>query len=118
MHEKCEKKIIHCDVKAANILLDDNFEAVVADFKSAKFMNHNETRITTTVTGTIGHIAPEYLASGKCSDKTDVFIYGAFLLELITGRRIIDLIHVADENDRMSVDWVRSTCLLSLCYEY
>ncbi|KAG6436648.1 hypothetical protein SASPL_101550 [Salvia splendens] len=107
LHDKCEKKIIHCDVKAANILLDDNFEAVVTDFKSAKIMDHNQTHITTTVTGTIGHIAPEYLASGKCSDKTDVFSYGAFLLELITGQKIIDLIHVADENDRMCVDWVK-----------
>lgn len=104
-------KIIHCDVKAANILLDDNFEGVVADFKSAKFMNHNQTHITTTVTGTFGHIAPEYISSGKCSDKTDVFSYGAFLLELITGRRIIDLIHAADEKDMMCVNWVRPTCL-------
>ncbi|XP_047979245.1 LRR receptor kinase BAK1-like [Salvia hispanica] len=88
-------------------LTDDNVEAIVADFKSAKIMDRNVTHITTTVTGTIGHIAPEYLASGKCSDKTDVFSYGVFLLELITGRRIIDLIHVGDENDRMCVDWVK-----------
>ncbi|XP_047953856.1 BRASSINOSTEROID INSENSITIVE 1-associated receptor kinase 1-like [Salvia hispanica] len=107
LHDKCEETFVHCDVKAANILLDDNFEAVVANFKSAKIMDHNQTHIITTVTGTIGHIASEYLASGKCSDKTDVFSYGAFLLELITGRRIVDLIHVTDENDRMCVDWVK-----------
>ncbi|XP_042027570.1 BRASSINOSTEROID INSENSITIVE 1-associated receptor kinase 1-like [Salvia splendens] len=68
-------------------------------------MDHDETHFTTTVTGTIGHIAPEYIAFS--SDKTDVFSYGAFLLELITGRRIIDLIHVTYENDRMCVDWVK-----------
>ena len=107
MHDKCEKKIIHCDVKAANIMLDDKFEPVVADFKSAKIMDHNVTHITTSVTGTIGHIAPEHIASGKCSDKSDVFSYGSFLLELVTERRIIDLIHVADEKDMMYVDWVR-----------
>ncbi|XP_047979242.1 BRASSINOSTEROID INSENSITIVE 1-associated receptor kinase 1-like [Salvia hispanica] len=105
LHDKCEETFVHCDVKAANILLDDNFEAVVANFKSAKIMDHNQTHIITTVTGTIGHIASEYLASGKCSDKTDVFSYGAFLLELITGRRIVDLIHVTDENDRMLRRW-------------
>ncbi|XP_057771317.1 BRASSINOSTEROID INSENSITIVE 1-associated receptor kinase 1-like [Salvia miltiorrhiza] len=107
LHEKCEKKIIHRDVKAANILLDENFVAVVADLKSAKFMDHSMTHITTTVTGTIGHIAPEYLASGRCSDKTDVFGYGAFLLELITGHRAVDLLEVADEEDRLRADWVK-----------
>ncbi|XP_057771315.1 uncharacterized protein LOC130991226 isoform X1 [Salvia miltiorrhiza] len=107
LHDKCEKKIIHCDVKAANILLDENFEAVVADLKSAKFMDHSMTHITTTVTGTIGHMAPEYLASGRCSDKTDVFGYGAFLLELITGHRTADLLDVADEEDRLCAYWVK-----------
>ncbi|XP_057771324.1 BRASSINOSTEROID INSENSITIVE 1-associated receptor kinase 1-like [Salvia miltiorrhiza] len=70
-------------------------------------MDHSMTHITTTVAGTIGHIAPEYLASGRCSDKTDVFGYGAFLLELITGHRTVDLLEVADEEDRMCADWVK-----------
>ena len=106
LHDTCQRKIIHRDVKAANILLDDNFEAVVADFKLAKFVDYGRTHITTTVAGTIGHIAPECLASGKCSDKTDVFGYGAFLLELITGKRTIDLLDIADDGDMMCADWV------------
>ncbi|KAL1535381.1 protein kinase superfamily [Salvia divinorum] len=107
LHNKCKRKIIHRDVKASTVYLDDNFEPVVADFKLAKFMDCNRTHITTTVAGTKGHIAPEYLASGKCSDKSDVFGYGAFLLELITGQRTIDLLDIADDEDMMCADWVK-----------
>ena len=73
-------RIIHRDVKAANILLDDEFEAVVGDFGLAKLMDYNDTYITTDVCGTTGHIALEYLYTRICSEKTDVFAYGIMLL--------------------------------------
>ncbi|CAA2966105.1 BRASSINOSTEROID INSENSITIVE 1-associated receptor kinase 1-like [Olea europaea subsp. europaea] len=92
LHDHCDPKIIHRDVKAANILLDEDFEAVVGDFGLAKLMNYKDTHVTTAVYGTIGHIAPEYLSTGKCSEKTDAFGYGVMLLELITGQKAFDLV--------------------------
>ncbi|KAE8730214.1 Protein NSP-INTERACTING KINASE 1 [Hibiscus syriacus] len=85
LHEQCDQRIIHRDVKAANILLDEDFEAVVGDFGLAKLLDHRDSHVTTTVRGTVGHIAPEYLSTGQSSEKTDVFGFGILLLELITG---------------------------------
>eukprot|EP01018_Ginkgo_biloba_P023730 Gb_15741 [translate_table: standard] len=105
LHDHCDPKIIHRDVKAANILLDDVFEAVVGDFGLAKLMDYKDTHVTTNVRGTIGHIAPEYLSTGKSSEKTDVFGYGVMLLELITGQRAFDLARLANDDDVMLLDW-------------
>ncbi|KAJ0097901.1 hypothetical protein Patl1_27907 [Pistacia atlantica] len=85
LHEHCNPKIIHRDLKAANILLDKNFEAVLGDFGLAKLVDTKLTHVTTQVRGTMGRIAPEYLSTGKASEKTDVFGYGITLLELITN---------------------------------
>ncbi|KAL8540626.1 hypothetical protein ACS0TY_002032 [Phlomoides rotata] len=106
LHDHCDPKIIHRDVKAANILLDEDFEAVVGDFGLAKLMDYKDTHVTTAVRGTIGHIAPEYLSTGKSSEKTDVFGYGVTLLELITGQRAFDLARLANDDDVMLLDWV------------
>ncbi|XP_058084535.1 LRR receptor kinase BAK1 [Magnolia sinica] len=107
LHDHCDPKIIHRDVKAANILLDEEFEAVVGDFGLAKLMDYKDTHVTTAVRGTIGHIAPEYLSTGKSSEKTDVFGYGIMLLELITGQRAFDLARLANDDDVMLLDWVK-----------
>ncbi|XP_055806216.1 probable LRR receptor-like serine/threonine-protein kinase At5g45780 isoform X4 [Solanum dulcamara] len=90
LHEQCNPKIIHRDVKAANILLDESFEAIVGDFGLAKLLDCRDSHVTTAVRGTIGHIAPEYLSTGQSSEKTDVFGYGILLLELITGHKALD----------------------------
>ncbi|KDP35227.1 hypothetical protein JCGZ_09386 [Jatropha curcas] len=108
LHDHCDPKIIHRDVKAANILLDEEFEAVVGDFGLAKLMDYKDTHVTTAVRGTIGHIAPEYLSTGKSSEKTDVFGYGIMLLELITGQRAFDLARLANDDDVMLLDWVKA----------
>ncbi|KAL0909270.1 hypothetical protein M5K25_020121 [Dendrobium thyrsiflorum] len=86
LHESCNPKIIHRDVKAANVLLDENFEAVVGDFGLAKLVDMKKTSVTTQLRGTQGRIAPEYIATGRASEKTDVFGYGIMLLELVTGQ--------------------------------
>ncbi|GMP46156.1 hypothetical protein CsSME_00014422 [Camellia sinensis var. sinensis] len=92
LHDHCDPKIIHRDVKAANILLDEEFEAVVGDFGLAKLMDYKDTH---------------YLSTGKSSEKTDVFGYGIMLLELITGQRAFDLARLANDDDVMLLDWVK-----------
>ncbi|TMW92237.1 hypothetical protein EJD97_013315 [Solanum chilense] len=107
LHEHCNPKIIHRDVKAANVLLDEDFEAVVGDFGLAKLVDVKKTNVTTQVRGTMGHIAPEYLSTGKSSEKTDVFGYGIMLLEIVTGQRAIDFSRLEDEDDVLLLDHVR-----------
>ncbi|KAG1366246.1 Protein NSP-INTERACTING KINASE 3 [Cocos nucifera] len=106
LHEQCDPKIIHRDVKAANILLDEVFEAVVGDFGLAKLLDHRESHVTTAVRGTVGHIAPEYLSTGQSSEKTDVFGFGVLLLELITGQKALDFGRLANQKGVM-LDWVK-----------
>ncbi|GMI67941.1 hypothetical protein like AT5G10290 [Hibiscus trionum] len=106
LHEHCNPKIIHRDVKAANVLLDEDFEAVVGDFGLAKLVDVRQTNVTTQVRGTMGHIAPEYLSTGKSSERTDVFGYGIMLLELVTGQRAIDFSRLEDE-DVLLLDYVK-----------
>ncbi|TKY60478.1 LRR receptor serine/threonine-protein kinase [Spatholobus suberectus] len=107
LHEQCNPKIIHRDLKAANILLDDEFEAVLGDFGLAKLVDARMTHVTTQVRGTMGHIAPEYLSTGKSSEKTDVFGYGITLLELVSGERAIDLSRLEDDEDVLLIDHVK-----------
>ncbi|KAK3028215.1 hypothetical protein RJ639_039498 [Escallonia herrerae] len=101
-----DPKIIHRDVKAANILLDEDFEAVVGDFGLAKLLDHRDSHVTTAVRGTVGHIAPEYLSTGQSSEKTDVFGFGILLLELITGQKALDFGRAANQKGVM-LDWVK-----------
>ena len=107
LHEHCNPKIIHRDVKAANVLLDEEFEAVVGDFGLAKLVDARRTNVTTQVRGTMGHIAPEYLSTGKSSERTDVFGYGIMLLELVTGQRAIDFSRLEEEDDVLLLDHVK-----------
>ncbi|CAN6372896.1 unnamed protein product [Urochloa humidicola] len=89
LHEHCNPKIIHRDVKAANVLVDGNFEAVVGGFGLATTMDIGRNAVTMGLRGTMGHIAPEYIKTGWPSAKTDIFGYGVTLLEIVTGERAI-----------------------------
>ncbi|KAL6521502.1 hypothetical protein OROGR_018071 [Orobanche gracilis] len=106
LHEDCHPRIIHRDIKAANILIDYNFEAMVADFGLAKLTSDTYTHVSTRVMGTFGYLAPEYASSGKLTEKSDVFSFGVMLLELITGRRPVDPTNKTMQEDSL-VDWAR-----------
>lgn len=108
LHKHCNPKIIHRDLKAANILLDDNFEAVLGDFGLARSVDTMLTHVTTQVRGTMGHIAPEYLSTGKTTEKTDIFGYGITLLELVSGQRAIDFARLDEDDDVLLLDHVRN----------
>ncbi|KAL5199069.1 hypothetical protein ABZP36_002581 [Zizania latifolia] len=90
LHEKCRDCIIHCDVKPENILLDETFVPKVSDFGLAKLLGRDFSRVLTTMRGTRGYLAPEWISGVPITAKADVFSYGMMLFELISGRRNAD----------------------------
>ncbi|XP_057799027.1 LRR receptor-like serine/threonine-protein kinase FEI 2 [Salvia miltiorrhiza] len=90
LHHDCSPRIIHRDIKASNILLDGNFDARVSDFGLAKLLEDEESHITTIVAGTFGYLAPEYMQSGRATEKTDVYSFGVLVLEIVSGKRPTD----------------------------
>ncbi|XP_027360536.1 proline-rich receptor-like protein kinase PERK9 [Abrus precatorius] len=105
LHEDCNPRIIHRDIKSSNILLDYNYEARVSDFGLAKLALDANTHVTTRVMGTFGYVAPEYASSGKLTEKSDVYSFGVVLLELITGRKPVDASQPL--GDESLVEWAR-----------
>ncbi|CAO2834679.1 unnamed protein product [Amaranthus hypochondriacus] len=87
LHSCCEHKIIHCDVKPENILLHDFFQPKISDFGLSKLLSPEQSSHFTTMRGTRGYLAPEWLTSSAISEKTDVYSYGMVLLELVSGRK-------------------------------
>lgn len=90
LHEKCRDCIIHCDVKPENILLDESLVPKVSDFGLAKLLGRDFSRVLTTMRGTRGYLAPEWISGVPITAKADVFSYGMVLFELISGRRNAD----------------------------
>ncbi|KAF5207491.1 G-type lectin S-receptor-like serine/threonine-protein kinase [Thalictrum thalictroides] len=90
-HEQCRNRIIHCDIKPENILLDENFCPKVSDFGLAKLMAREHSHVVTMVRGTRGYLAPEWVSNRPVTVKADVYSYGMLLLEIIGGRRNFDM---------------------------
>ncbi|XP_068662837.1 receptor-like cytosolic serine/threonine-protein kinase RBK2 [Aristolochia californica] len=90
-HERCQRRIIHRDIKSANVLLTEDFEPQICDFGLAKWLPEQWSHHTISkLEGTFGYLAPEYLLLGVVDEKTDVYAFGVLLLELITGRLGLD----------------------------
>ncbi|KAF8043219.1 hypothetical protein BT93_A1535 [Corymbia citriodora subsp. variegata] len=91
LHEKCRDCIIHCDIKPENILLDAEFCPKVADFGLAKLVGRDFSRVLTTMRGTRGYLAPEWISGVAITAKADVYSYGMMLFEFVSGRRNSEL---------------------------
>ncbi|KAK3142925.1 hypothetical protein QOZ80_4BG0354280 [Eleusine coracana subsp. coracana] len=87
LHHSCRDCIIHCDIKPENILLDASYVPKISDFGMAKFLGRDFSRVVTTMRGTIGYLAPEWISGTAITSKVDVYSYGMVLLELISGSR-------------------------------
>lgn len=90
LHEEWEQVVVHRDVKASNVLLDGELNGRLGDFGLARLYDHGTDPQTTHVVGTVGYLAPEHTRTGKATTSTDVFAFGAFLLEVACGRRPIE----------------------------
>ncbi|GAA0142111.1 hypothetical protein LIER_03082 [Lithospermum erythrorhizon] len=106
LHNGVQPGIIHRDVKASNILLDETFEPKVADFGLAKFTPDGVTHMSTRVSGTMGYVAPEYALYGRLTERSDVYSFGVVLLELLTGKKAL----MASDDGQVTLltDWVWS----------
>ncbi|KAK9704763.1 hypothetical protein RND81_07G009400 [Saponaria officinalis] len=106
LHEDSQPCVIHRDFKASNILLENNFTAKVADFGLAKQAPEGrQNYLSTRVMGTFGYVAPEYAMTGHLLVKSDVYSYGVVLLELLTGRKPVDMAQPAGQENL--VTWSR-----------
>ncbi|XP_065023506.1 L-type lectin-domain containing receptor kinase SIT2-like [Musa acuminata AAA Group] len=104
LHEDWEQVVIHRDIKASNVLLDNELNGRLGDFGLARLYDHGSDPQTTHVVGTMGYLAPELARTGKATTITDVFAFGAFLLEVACGRRPVD--PTAHEEQLVLQDWV------------
>ncbi|CDY39524.1 BnaC04g15230D [Brassica napus] len=103
LHTGCKPPIVHRDIKSTNILLDQHFQAKLADFGlSRSFPTGNETHVSTVVAGTPGYLDPEYYQTNWLTEKSDIYSFGIVLLELISNRPIIQ---PSREKPHL-VDWI------------
>ncbi|KAF1891987.1 hypothetical protein Lal_00036338 [Lupinus albus] len=105
MHQICEPHIVHRDIKSSNILLNEKFEAHVADFGLSRLILPYQTHVTTELVGTLGYIPPEYGQAWVATLRGDIYSFGVVMLELLTGKRPIDV--CKPKMSRELVGWVQ-----------
>ena len=107
LHQGCDQRILHFDIKPHNILLDENFNPKISDFGTAKLCSKDQSAVSMTMArGTMGYIAPEVLSRnfGNASYKSDVYSFGMLLLEMVGGRKNIDV--TLETNQVYFPEWV------------
>ncbi|KAA8517250.1 hypothetical protein F0562_017498 [Nyssa sinensis] len=104
LHQQWLQVVIHRDIKASNVLIDSEMNGRLGDFGLAKLCDHGTDPQTTHVAGTLGYIAPELARTGKANTRTDLFAFGAFMLEVVCGRRPVE--PRASPDEVILVDWV------------
>lgn len=104
LHKGCQPNIVHRDIKTSNILLDEKFEARLADFGLSRLLRPYDTHVTTDLVGTLGYIPPEYSQTLTATCRGDVYSFGVVLLELVTGRRPVEV--CKGKNCRDLVSWM------------
>ncbi|GJU82191.1 receptor-like cytoplasmic kinase 176 [Tanacetum coccineum] len=101
-----EAKVIYRDFKSSNILIDSNYNAKLSDFGLAKDGPvDGKSHVSTRVMGTYGYAAPEYMATGHLTERSDIYSFGVVLLEILTGRRCID--KTRPSNEQVLVDYAK-----------
>ncbi|KAL8540699.1 hypothetical protein ACS0TY_002073 [Phlomoides rotata] len=107
LHYGVKPSIFHRDIKGTNILLDNEMRARVADFGLVKESREGQSHLTTRVAGTHGYLAPEYALYGQLTEKSDVYSFGVVLLEIMCGRKALDL-SVGSPHAFLITDWAWS----------
>lgn len=108
LHYGVKPAIFHRDIKATNILLDEHMRARVADFGLAKQNREGQSHLTTRVAGTHGYLAPEYALYGQLTEKSDVYSFGVVVLEIMCGRKALDLSASGSPRAFLITDWAWS----------
>ena len=105
LHNGCEKRVLHRDIKASNIMLDSEFNAKLGDFGLARTLQQSENTHHTTkvIAGTPGYMAPETFLTGRATVETDVYAFGVLVLEVVTGRKPGNKNEQSDYNNKNNI---------------
>ncbi|KAL8224440.1 hypothetical protein R6Q57_019915 [Mikania cordata] len=108
LHNECNPRVLHRDVKPSNILLDNDHNAYLSDFGLSRLLERFKTHATTGVAGTFGYVAPEYALACRVSDRADVYSYGVMLLELVSDKRPLDPSFSSQAHGYTIVSWAET----------
>lgn len=108
LHHSCNPRVIHRNISATSILLDEDYEPRITDFGLARLMNPVDTHISTFVNGDfgdVGYVAPEYIRTLVATMKGDVYSFGVVLLELVTGQKAMEVFDESDFKGNLA-EWI------------